>query len=151
MGWDDTPVAEIADNPVTAGNNVLKFTPNNYNAAPVISFTLAEGTNMADFASLDFKGYFAQGDVGWKDIYVYAFSTEPSGAFAQDTTTAIGSVNRASGASADWEDISIVITGDSAMTGTVYIAFGINCAATGDEGSTGATTIWYADDVELAK
>jgi len=35
------------------------------------------------------------------------------------------------------------------MTGTVYLAFGFNCAGTGDVGATGDTTIWYADSIQL--
>ncbi|HDP67305.1 MAG TPA: hypothetical protein ENN20_02255, partial [Candidatus Marinimicrobia bacterium] len=142
-------VAEVADDPLSSGNNVLKCTINNYNAAPVLAFTLPAGKTLADYASFNFKGYFAQGDVGWKDIIVEAYATAPTGQAYNNTDVRIGSWNRAKGASTTWEDISISISGSSSLSGTIYLAFGINCAGTGDQGGTGVQTIWYADDIEL--
>ena len=46
IGWGGM-VAEVADDPLASGNNVLKFTPNNYNAAPVLDFTLPNGKTLA--------------------------------------------------------------------------------------------------------
>ncbi|MCK9483009.1 MAG: T9SS type A sorting domain-containing protein [Candidatus Marinimicrobia bacterium] len=148
IGWG-TQVAEVADDPVSSGNKVLKFTPNNYNSAPVLEFTLPAGKTLADYPQFKFKAYFQQGDVGWKDIKVEAYQAMPTAQFANVAENAIGTWNRASGASTAWEDITIDITGSAEMTGTVYIAFGINCAATGDQGGSGLTTIWYADNVDL--
>lgn len=146
IGWGGM-VAEIADDPKASGNKVLKFTPNNYNSAPVLKFTLDEGKSLADYKTFRFKGFFAQGDVGWKDIYVVAYATQPTGQFQPSET--IGSINRALGASTVWEEITINIAGSSSITGEVYIAFGINCAGTGDQGGTGVATIWYSDNVRL--
>lgn len=146
IGWGGME-AVIADDPLATGNNVLKFTPNNYNAAPAVEFTLAAGTKLSDYSKFSFQGYFAQGDVGWKDIIVYAYDETPTGpAFHGNTTgTQIGTWNRALGASTAWETIEIDLTAVPDFEGTVYIAFGINCEGTKDE----VTTIWYADDVSL--
>ena len=144
IGWGGM-VAEVADDPLSAGNNVLKFTPGNYNAAPVLEFTLPGGKTLADYPTFKFKAYFAQGDVGWKDIVVEAYQDAPTAQAYNNAAAKIGSWNRATGASTAWEDITIDVTGSSDLTGTIYIAFGINCAA--DAG--GVTTIWYADDVDL--
>ncbi|MDZ7723833.1 MAG: hypothetical protein U5R06_13755 [candidate division KSB1 bacterium] len=53
------------------------------------------------------------------------------------------------GGSAAWENITIDITNNSDLSGTIYLSFGINCSGTGDVGGSGVTTIWYADDIEL--
>ena len=140
--------AVIADDPLATGNNVLEFTPNNYNAAVVVEFTLSAGTKLSDYSKFLFDGYFAQGDVGWKNIIVYAYDATPTGpAFHENTTgTQIGSWERAQAASTAWETIEINLSGVPDYEGTVFLAFGFNCA--GDEG--GVTTIWYADNVSLA-
>ena len=148
IGWGGM-VAEIAVDPLAAGNKVLKFTPNNYNSAPVLEVTLPAGTTLADYSTFKFKGYFAQGDVGWKDIIVEAYQTLPTGQAYSNAAAKIGSWNRAKSGSTAWEDITISITGSSSLTGTIYLAFGINCAGTGDIGGSGLTTIWYADDIQL--
>jgi len=150
IGWSASDItAEVADDPLATGNNVLKCTINNYNAAPVLEVTLPAGKTLADYGTFKFKGYFAQGDVGWKDIVVEAYQTMPTGQFGNVAGNAIGKWNRAKGGSTAWEDISIGITGSASLTGTIYLAFGINCNGTGDIGGTGVTTIWYADDIEL--
>jgi hypothetical protein len=150
IGWNTSDLkAEVADDPLSSGNNVLKCTVHNYNAAPVLEFTLPEGTTLADYEAFTFKGYFAQGDVGWKEIIVEAYQTMPEGQFNSDANVKIGSWNRATGGSTAWEDITVDITNTSDFTGTIYIAFGIHCAGTGDIGGTGVTTIWYADDIQL--
>ena len=61
----------------------------------------------------------------------------------------IGSWSRAQAGSTVWEDITVDITNTSSLSDTIYVAFGISCAGTGDVGGTGVTTIWYADDVAL--
>lgn len=139
--------AVIADDPLATGNNVLKFTPNNYNAAAVVEFTLGAGTKLSDYSKFLFDGYFAQGDVGWKDIIVYAYDETPTGpAFHENTTgTQIGSWDRAKPTSTAWETIEIDLSGVPDYEGTVFLAFGFNCA--GDQEDV--TTIWYADDVSL--
>lgn len=146
IGWGEME-AIAADDPLATGNTVLQFTPNNYNAAPAVEFTLAAGTKLSDYSKFSFEGYFAQGDVGWKDIIVYAYDETPTGpAFHENTTgTQIGTWNRAAGASTAWETIEIDLSAVPDFEGTVYIAFGFNCAADAD----GVTTIWYADDVSL--
>jgi hypothetical protein len=131
------------------GNKVLRNTIHNYNAAPVLKFAIPTGMTLADYSSFTFKGYFAQGDVGYKYIVVEAYQTMPTAQFANDTTKKIGSWNRAQMGSTAWEPITVNITNTSALHDTIYIAFGINCAGTGDVGGTGVTTIWYADDVTL--
>src|SRR5690606_16503460 len=80
IGWG-TQEAEIADDPLATGNNVLKVLPNNYNSAPYLAFTLGAGETIADYASLNFKGFFQQGDVGWKEIKVGVSQDVPTGAF----------------------------------------------------------------------
>lgn len=146
IGWGGME-AIAADDPLATGNTVLQFTPNNYNAAPAVEFTLAAGTKLSDYSKFSFQGYFAQGDVGWKEIIVYAYDETPTGpAFDKTTTgTQIGTWNRALGASTAWETIEIDLTAVPDFEGTVFIAFGFNCDGTQDE----VTTIWYADDVSL--
>ena len=150
IGWSPTDVqAVVADDPVASGNKVLKNTIHNYNAAPVLMFVLPDGKTLADYSSLKFKGYFAQGDVGYKDIAIEAYQTMPTGQFGNNAAAQIGSWTRSKMGSTDWEDIAVNIADTLGLKDTVYIAFGINCAGTGDVGATGDTTIWYADNVEL--
>lgn len=153
--------AQVVTDPIPAGQgNVMELSINNYNAGPILSFTLAAGKTLADYNSLTFKGYFKQGDVGYKDIVVQAYSSAPTnGAFFdadEDGTieNIIGKWNRAEGGSTGWESIDIAINQNDAysqtLSGTVYIVFGINCSGTGDIGGTGVETIWYADDVTIS-
>jgi GH35 family endo-1,4-beta-xylanase len=51
--------------------------------------------------------------------------------------------------STNWENITVDVTNASSLKDTIYIAFGIHCAGTGDVGAVGDTTIWYADSVTL--
>ncbi len=150
IGWG-TQEAEIADDPLATGNNVLKVLPNNYNSAPYLAFTIEDGKTLANYKSFKFQGYFQQGDVGWKNIIVGVSQEVPTGAFDNDAYSGenLGSFNRAMAASTDWESFEIDITNELTLSGTVYIVFGINCAGTGDQGSAGATTTWFADDVKL--
>lgn len=151
LSWGGDAVAVVADDPLAAGNNVLEFTPNDYNAAPVLAFTFPEGKTLADYKKFKFKGYFAQGDVGWKHIKVTVTQDEPSGPFDNENSqgTEIGDFNRAEGASTEWETIEIDITNELTLSGTIYVAFGMSTAATGDQGGAGLTTKWYADDIEF--
>ncbi len=151
ISWGEA-VAVVADDPLAAGNKVLEFTPNNYNAAPVVAFTLPEGKTLADYKQFKFKGYFAQGDVGWKHIIVTVTQDAPTGSFEHTSSlgTKIGDLNRAEGASTEWETIEIDITNElSDLSGTIYVAFGMNQAGTGDQGGAGLITKWYADDITL--
>ena len=144
IGWYTTDIQSVvADDPVSSGNNVLKNTVHNYNAAPVLMFVLPSGKTLADYDSLSFKGYFQKGDVGYKDIIAQAYQTKPTGHFL-DTDT-LGIISRAKGASTAWENITLDISNSSTFTDTIYIAMGISCAGT----SGTDTTTWYADDVEL--
>ena len=150
IGWSPSDVqAVVADDPLVSGHKVLRNTIHNYNAAPVLLFVLPAGKTLADYGSFAFKGYFAQGDVGYKNIVVEAYQTMPTGQFANDTTKKIGSWNRSQMGSTSWENIVVNLTDSSSLQDTIYIAFGINCAGTGDVGATGDTTIWYADSVTL--
>ena len=145
ISWGEAE-AEVADDPLATGNKVLKFTPNNYNGAPVVSFTLPAGKTLAYYSAFQFKGYFAAGDVGWKHIIVTATQEEPTGPFEHEDSQGvkIGDFNRAQGASTEWETIEIKITNElSDLTGTIYLAFGMN-----QDGKDGET-VWYADDIEL--
>lgn len=146
IGWGGME-AVIAEDPLASGNQVLKFTPNNYNSAPVLVFTLPEGDKLSAYSTFTFKAHWAQGDVGYKHVKVFAWSTLPSGAFDDDGSggTLLGSINREKGASTSWEYTEIDITNTLELEGTVFIGFGINCKGTQDE----VTTIWYADDVSL--
>ena len=78
---------------------VTKFlmdTINNYNAAPVVRLVLPPGKTLADYSTFTFKGYFAQGDVGYKTIEVEAYQSLPTGhAFKSPDADSIGSWNRA--------------------------------------------------------
>ncbi|MEJ2628336.1 MAG: hypothetical protein P8078_07260, partial [bacterium] len=140
----------MADDPLASGNNVLECTVHNYNAAPVLEFTLPAGKTLADYATFTYKAYFAQGDVGWKDIIVEASQEMPTVvAYQGKLDVELGKVNRATGGSTAWEDITIDITNSSSLSGTIYVTFGINCAGTGNIGGDGVTTIWYADDIKL--
>ncbi len=151
IGWSPTDIqAVVAQDPINSGHKVLQNTINNYNAAPVLQYILPAGKTLADFNSFTFKGYFAQGDVAYKNIIVDAYQTMPTGPFANnDSIARIGSWNRAESGSTNWENITVNISGSSSLTDTVYIAFGISCAGTGNVGGTGVTTIWYADSVTL--
>ena len=150
IGWSQTDVqAVVVDDPVASGNKVLENTIHNYNAAPVLRFVLPTGKSLADYSEFKFKGYFLQGDVGYKDIVVEAYQNMPSTQFASNAAAKIGSWTRAAMGSTNWEDITVSIADTANLTDTIYIAFGINCAGTGDVGATGDTTIWYADNVEL--
>jgi GH35 family endo-1,4-beta-xylanase len=150
IGWSPSDVqAVVANDPVAGGNKVLKNTIHNYNAAPVLQYILPAGKTLADFNSFTFKGYFAQGDVGYKDIVVEAYQTMPTAQFSNNASAKIGDWNRAQMGSTGWENIAVSITNSSSLHDTIYVAFGISCAGTGDVGATGDTTIWYADSVTL--
>jgi len=127
----------------------MKNVVHNYNAAPVLAFTLPAGKTLANYNSFIFKGDWAQGDVGYKTIVVEAFQTMPTGQAFNNTANQIGSWYRATNGSNGWESDTVNITNTSSYSGTVYIDFGINCAGTGNIGATGDTTIWYADNVTL--
>ncbi len=151
IGWSATDISAIDTlDPLGGTNKVLKVAVNNYNAAPVLALTLPIGKTLADYNSFTFNGYFAQGDVGYKTIEVEAYQSSPTGhAFKSPDADSIGSWSRAKMGSTAWEPITIDITNTSSFSGTIYIAFGINCAGTGDVGGTGVQTIWYADNVTL--
>ncbi len=134
----------------SAVSKVLKNTINNYNAAPVLRFILPAGKTLAYYGSFTFKGYFAQGDVGYKNIIVEAFQTMPTGHALDNTSNQIGSYNRANLGSTGWESITVNVKNTSTLHDTIYVDFGINCAGTGNIGGTGVPTIWYADDATLA-
>ena len=152
IGWSASDVqAVVANDPVTSGNKVLENTIHNYNGAPVLRYILPAGKTLADFNSFNFKGYFAQGDVGYKDIVVEAYQTMPTAQFANNASAKIGSWNRAKMGSTSWEDITVDITNSSTLRDTIYIAFGISCAGTGNVGGTGVTTIWYADNITIVE
>jgi GH35 family endo-1,4-beta-xylanase len=145
IGWSPADIQSVvADDPVASGNNVLKNTVHNYNAAPVLMFVLPAGKTLADYDTLTFKGYFEKGDVAYKDIIAQAYQTKPTGHHFLDTDT-LGLYNRAMGSSNAWENISLDISNASSFSDTVYIALGINCAGT----SGTDTTTWYADDIQL--
>src|SRR5690554_2481085 len=139
--------AVISEDPLASGNQLFRSTPNDYNSAPVLVFTLPEGDKLSAYNTFTFKAHWAQGDVGYKHIKVFAWSTLPSGAFDDDGSagTLLGSINREKGASTSWEYTEIDITNTLELEGTVFIGFGINCNGSQDE----VTTIWYADDVSL--
>ena len=150
IGWGATDCqATVADDLVTSGNKVLKVEINNYNAAPVLKYVLPAGKTLADYSSFTFKGNFAQGDVGYKTIVVEAYQTMPTAQFGNNTSVQIGSWARSKMGSTSWEDITVDIPNSSTFKDTIYIAFGINCAGTGDVGGAGSKTIWYADDITL--
>ncbi len=150
IGWSPSDIqAVVANDPITSGHKVLRNTIHNYNAAPVLTYTLPVGKTLADFSSFTFKGYFAQGDVGYKDIVVEAYQTMPTSHFLNDASAKIGDWNRAQMGSTNWENITVNITSTSSLHDTIYVAFGINCAGTGSVGAAGDTTIWYADSVTL--
>ncbi|HVO72383.1 MAG TPA: sugar-binding protein [Ignavibacteriaceae bacterium] len=151
IGWSASDIqAKIADDPVTPGNNVLQNTIHNYNAAPVLMAVLPAGKTLADYNTFTFKGYFAQGDVGYKHIIVMAYQNLPTGQAYNVDSVKIGDFNRAQMGSTEWENITIDITNTMDLSDTIYLAFGINCAGTGDVGGTGVETIWYADDIAIS-
>ncbi len=143
-GWNQANITvEVADDPLNTGNNVMRITNTNWNAAPALMFTLKEGTTLADYTQFKFKGRFSTGDVGWKQIRVIAYTNVPAGPFdnANQQGVTIGSFNRARPASTEWEDITINIAGSNQLTGTIYLAFGFNNSA----------STWFADNVELVQ
>jgi len=145
--YPDDVEAVVVEDPYGSQGKVLEVTINNYNAVPVIKLDLEEGKTLADYSKFVFKGYFAQGDVGYKDIHVAVYADEPDGEFNTDDDEIIGTWNRAKDGSSEWEDITIDIDGSEDLSGTVYVAFGMHQAGTGDIGGDGVETIWYADDV----
>jgi hypothetical protein len=144
MGWGaDDITADVVDDPIApgTGNNVLRVSWINYNAAPVITLQIPGGKTLGDYTSFTFKGYFASGDVGYKDIRVYAYDAAPPGQ-QEYGDGYLGTYNRALEAGTVWEDITLDISAStSSLTGTVYLAFGYN----GDD------SVWYADDVSLVE
>jgi len=151
IGWgaaDDTSV--IALDPLGGTNKCLKNSIGNYNAGPVVAFTIPAGKTLKDYSSFTFKSYWAQGDVGYKSIVVEAYQALPTGHAFDAAGPKIGSYSRNLMGSTAWENITIDITNTLSFSGTVYLVFGINCAGTGDVGGAGVKTIWYADDVTLA-
>jgi endo-1,4-beta-xylanase len=150
IGWSPSAIqAVVAADPLASGNKVLKNTVHDYNAAPVLQYILPAGKTLADFSSFTFKGFFAKGDVGYKDIVVEAYQTMPTAQFTNNASAKIGLWNRAKAGSTDWENIIVDITNTSSFHDTVYLAFGINCAGTGDVGVAGDTTVWYADSITV--
>jgi hypothetical protein len=150
IGWSATDIQSVvALDPLGGTNKVLKNSINNYNAAPVLAFTLPAGKTLANYKTFTMKSYWAQGDVGYKDIIVEAYQTMPTAQFANNTAAKIGSWSRASMGSTAWENITVDITNTSSFSGTIYVAVGINCAGTGNVGGTGVQTIWYADNLTL--
>ncbi len=150
IGWSQADVqAVVANDPLVGGNKVLKNTIHNYNAAPVLQYILPAGKTLADFDSLTFRGYFAQGDVDYKDIVVEAYQTMPTAQFGNNASAKVGDWNRAQGGSTSWENIAVNIGNSTSLHDTIYIAFGISCAGTGSVGAAGDTSIWYADNVSL--
>ncbi len=130
-------------------SKVLKNTVGNYNAAPVLRFILPAGKPLSYYGSLTFRGYFAQGDVGYKDIVVEAFQTMPTGHAYDNTSNRLGAYTRSLMGSTGWENITVDIKNATTLHDTIYVDFGFNCAGTGNVGGTGVPTIWYADNVTL--
>ena len=145
---DDSSI--IATDPLGGTNKVLKNSIGNYNSAPVLAITLPAGKTLANYSKFIFKAYWAQGDVGYKDIVVEASQTLPTGhGLDASSATLLGKWSRAAMGSTAWEYDTVNITNTSNFSGTIYIDFGINCAGTGNVGGTGVKTVWYADDVTL--
>lgn len=148
--WSDGDISATVDSvvidTVTYGN-VLKVEVNNYNAAPYFAFTIPGGLTLADFDTLSFQGYFATGDVGYKDIKAVVSTDSLSGPFGSDDgeNDVLGSVNRAQGASTGWEEIRIGIDNTRDLSGTIYIGFGISAT----DSANGEATVWYADDIMI--
>jgi hypothetical protein len=131
IGWSASDIqAVVASDPISGGNKALKNTIHNYNAAPILKFVLPAGKTLADFSSFTFKGYFAQGDVGYKDIMVEAYQQKPTAQFGNNASAKIGTWNRAQMGSTSWENITVNIPTSSSLKDTIYIAFGISCAGT---------------------
>ncbi|HVN48191.1 MAG TPA: FG-GAP-like repeat-containing protein [Bacteroidota bacterium] len=155
IGWSASDAnATVAADPVVSSNKVMKVKIGNYNAAPVLSFSIPAGRTLANYNKFIFKGYWAQGDVGYKSIVVEASQSSPTGQAFNNTggKVQIGSVSRSKGASTAWEYDTVVIANSSSLSGTVYLDFGINCAGKGALGTVttaDSSTQWYADSVTL--
>jgi hypothetical protein len=110
---------------------VLQVITDDYSAAPVVEINIPAGRSLSDYTSFSYDVYWTGGDITWKTIYVYAFTTAPTGPFYNaggDCAPGleIGSAdNNVSEASADWESMTVSIDG-SDLSGTVYFAFGMN-------------------------
>lgn len=156
IGWSpDHIIAEVVANPYGGAQaNVMQVTTKNYNAAPYLVLELEPGTTLADYNSLQFQGYFASGDIGYKFITVEAYQDVPTGQFANDAAVKIGEWERAAGESSSWEAIDIPInqndTYSATLSGTVYIAFGISANGTMSQDPATEDAVWYADDVTLS-
>lgn len=151
LGWNPN-TAVIAQDPMNPGNKVVKVTPANYNDGIVIALTLPEGAKLGSYQALYFRGFFAEGDVAYKLIPVYAYESleDLVGPFGDSTSGGVplGSYNRHEGPATDWEEFTVDFTSlprARNFEGTVYFAFGINCEGT----EQGRNTVWYADDVIL--
>ena len=149
MGWGPEDGEAVVDiDPKDEANKVLKFAPSGYGNVPVIELTLPEGKTLADYSTFSFKGFFAEGDVSYKEIGVGVFSSQPSGPFGLDEDYIIGKENRFKTYSDSWEDIVIEITGSDSISGHIYVAFGMNQDKSGDDEKD---TVWYADDVKFVE
>ena len=150
IGWSQTDIAtKIVVDPFGGSSKVLKVAVNNYNAAPVLRLILPPGKTLANYNSFTFKSYWAQGDVGYKSIVVEAYQTMPTAQAFNNSAVQIGSWARNLMGSTAWENTTVSIANTLTLHDTIYIAFGINCAGTGNVGGTGVQTQWYADDVTL--
>ncbi len=153
MSWGPGNAAAVAamDTITPSANRIFEFMNNNYNSAAILEVVLPAGKTMANYSSLDFKAFFAQGDINQKTFYVQAYKTFPTGHFTGSGNAAnIGSYyDGVTAPSTGWENISIPISGSFSMSDTVYIVFGNNAAGTG--GTPAVPTVWYADNIHLVQ
>jgi hypothetical protein len=152
IGWSSTDIQAIDSlDPLGGTNKCLKNSIHNYNAAPVLAFALPAGKTLSDYNTFSFKVFWAQGDVAYKTITVEAYQTLPTGHAFSNTADTIGTwADGQSAASTVWQNVTIPIANNRSFSGTVYIAFGINCSGTGSIPTAGTGTVWYADDVTLS-
>ena len=144
IGWstDNISATVIAD-PDDAANKILKVEPRDYNSAAVIGVTLPEGKTLADYSHIEYKAYWAAGDVGYKTVKVEA-AEELSGQFNRADSRVIASYNRNAGKTTGFATERIELNGTSgSLGGTFEIAVGIHCAGS----SGGENTVYYLDDI----
>jgi uncharacterized protein YjdB len=137
------PTALVKDDPTAAGNNVLRYGNNNYNQGFVIPVTLPAGFTLADIGTISMRIIWYSGDVGYKTIQVYGWTTLPViTSFPNSVATdLLGTVGNGVGSAntTTWKNHTVSVNTTRTDTGTIYL--GINTHS--------GTSVWYVDDITI--
>lgn len=147
VSWGGADTATVIVDPNNPANKLLEVKPVNFNGAPIVEITLADGKTLSDYSHIKFKALYKEGDIGWKNFYVEA-DTILSGALAQAeyADRQIATYYKDSGATTVLEEKVLTLNGNKGgLSGTIQIALGISCDGSAD----GKDTLYYLDDIEL--